>query len=71
MIPPDAPPDEQKLSSIDAAARSLNSKEYQRKVELLMQYRSFMSDEAQTELREKLLELADWCAQMAEQLDAE
>lgn len=69
MISPDAPPDEQKLSSIDAAARSLNSKEYQRKVELLMQYRSFMGEDAQKELREKLLELADWCAQMAEQLE--
>jgi ParB-like chromosome segregation protein Spo0J len=71
MIPPDAPPDDQKLSTIDAAARSLNSKEFQRKVELLMQYRSFMSSESQTELREKLLELADWCAQMAEQLDGQ
>jgi len=62
------PDDEQKLSSIDAAARSLSAKEFQRKVELLMQYRSFMSEDVQREMGEGLAELSDWCMQMKEQL---
>ena len=67
---PDEARDGQKLATIDAASRSVSGKEFQRKVELLMQYRAFMSEDAQKELREKLLELADWGAQMAEQLES-
>ena len=70
MIPEDAPPDEQKLSTIDAAARSVNAREFQRKLEMLMKYQQYMSDDARRELVNKLRDLASWCKDALQKLEA-
>jgi ParB-like chromosome segregation protein Spo0J len=68
-LPEDATGDERRLSTIDAAAQSLSSREFQRKVELLMRYRQYMSAEAQDALKAKLRNLSGWCKQMMEQME--
>jgi hypothetical protein len=69
MIPEDAPPDERQLSTIDAAARAVNGREFQRKVELLLRYREYMSPDAREELSIKLKEMAAWCKEMVTQVE--
>lgn len=71
MVPEDAPPDERALSTIDSAARGINAKEFQRKVELLLRYRAYMSTDARDELTGKLSDLANWCKQSLGLLDEE
>jgi len=68
MIPDDAGPDGRVLSTIDAAAKALGAKDFQRKVEMLMRYRDHMSQESKEELQTKLKDLAVWCKHIAEQL---
>jgi hypothetical protein len=68
MIPDDAGPEGQVLSTIDAAAKALGAKDFQRKVEMLMRYRDHMSQESKEELQTKLKDLAVWCKHIAEQL---
>ncbi|MCY3023677.1 MAG: hypothetical protein NTW87_32250, partial [Planctomycetota bacterium] len=69
MLPEDAGPDERTLSTIDAAARCVSARELQRKVELLLRYRQYMSPDAQNDLKGKLRELAGWCRQILEQFE--
>ncbi|MGD0091751.1 MAG: ParB/RepB/Spo0J family partition protein [Planctomycetota bacterium] len=67
-LPEDAGGDARRLSTIDAAAQGVNPREFQRKVELLMRYRQYMSAEAQNALKARLQDLSGWCRQMMEQL---
>jgi len=69
-LPEDASDEERCLSTIDAAAESASPREFQRKVELLMRYRQYMSADAQSALKGKLRDLAGWCKQMMERLEA-
>jgi hypothetical protein len=67
-LPEDASGEDLRLSTIDAASKAVNAKEFQRKTEMLMRYRAHMSDEARDGLKEKLRELSGWCKLMMEQL---
>ena len=69
-LPEDASDEERCLSTIDAAAESASPREFQRKVELLMRYRQYISADVQSALKGKLRDLAGWCKQMMEQLEA-
>ncbi len=51
MIPDDAPADERKLSTIDAAARAVNARDFQRKIDMLMKYKEYMSPARNTNWR--------------------
>ncbi|HYG74408.1 MAG TPA: ParB/RepB/Spo0J family partition protein [Planctomycetota bacterium] len=66
MLPEDE--EQRRLSTIDAAARAVNAKDFERKVEMLMRYRDHMSEEARSELEGKLRDLGAWCKQMVETL---
>ena len=68
MIPEDAPPDQRCLSTIDAAAKSLSAKDFQRKLEMLLKYRLYMSEDAKEHLLAKLRDLDKWCKLMAGEL---
>ncbi len=68
MVPEDAPDDERKLSTIDAAARAVNARDFQRKIEMLMKYKEYMSPGAKHELAGTLREVTGWCKQMLEAL---
>ena len=68
-LPEDATGDARRLSTIDAAALAVSSKEFQRKVDLLLRYRQYMSAEVQNGLKSKLRDLAGWCKQVMEQLE--
>jgi hypothetical protein len=70
MIPEDAPPDARSLSTIDAAAKSVNAREFQRKMEMLLKYGSYMSPDAKRELVNKLRDLSSWCKDVLEKLEA-
>jgi hypothetical protein len=69
QIPEGAPEDERKLSTIDYAARSLNAREFRRKVELLLKYKEYMSPGAKHELAGTLRETAAWSKQMLATLE--
>jgi hypothetical protein len=69
LIPADAPPEERQLSTIAAAAKAVNGREFQRKVELLLRYREYMSDESREELAVKLKEMGNWCREMLTQVE--
>jgi hypothetical protein len=69
LIPEDAPAEERQLSTIDAAAKAVNGREFQRKVELLLRYREYMSVDARDELAVKLKEMAAWCKEMLTQVE--
>lgn len=69
MLPEDATGDERRLNTIDAAAQTVNPREFQRKVELLLRYRQYMSAEARTALKARLRDLAGWCRQTMDQLE--
>jgi len=69
LIPEDAPEDERRLSTIDAAARAVNARDFQRKVEMLMKYKEYMSPGARHELSGTLKEVAGWCRQMLQGLE--
>ncbi len=71
MIPEDVPEDERKLSTIDAAARGINARDFQRKIEMILKYKSYMSPGAKHELSGTLREVSGWCRQMLEQLEEE
>lgn len=64
LIPEEAPEDERRLSTIDAAARAVHARDFQRKVEMLMKYKEYMSPGAKHELSGTLKEVAGWCRQM-------
>ncbi len=64
LIPEEAPEDERRLSTIDAAARAVHARDFQRKVEMLMKYKEYMSPGARHELSGTLKEVAGWCRQM-------
>lgn len=68
MVPEDAPEDERKLSTIDAAARAVNARDFQRKIEMLMKYKEYMSPGAKHELAGTLKEVIGWSKQMLEAL---
>jgi len=68
MLPEDA--EARSLSTIDAAARAVNAKDFERKIEMLMRYRDHMSEDARKEVQDKLRDLAAWCKQMMEQLNS-
>lgn len=68
-LPEETSGGERRLSTIDAAAQGLSPREFQRKVELLLRYRQYMSAEAQNTLRTRLRDLAGWCKQMVEQME--
>lgn len=68
MIPEDAPPDQRVLSTIDAAAKAVSARDFERKVEMLLKYKEYMSTEAKDELRERLFNTAKWCKAMLEEL---
>jgi|GEM_PF-7004912 len=70
MIPEDAPPDQRTLSTIDAAAKAINARDFERKVEMLLRYKEYMSTEAKDELRERLFNTAKWCKTMLDELEA-
>ena len=68
--PADVPEDERKLSTIDAAARAVHARDFQRKIEMLLKYKAHMSPGAkQIELAGTLREVAGWAKQMAEGLN--
>jgi hypothetical protein len=69
MIPEDAPPDQRQLSTIDAAARSVHANDFQRKIEMLLKYNAYMSQEARDELLAKLKDMASWCRETIAKLD--
>lgn len=69
ILPEETNGEEQRLSTIDAAAQSVSPREFQRKVELLMRYRRYMSAPAQSQLKATLRDLAGWCKQTMGQLD--
>ncbi|HLX64627.1 MAG TPA: ParB/RepB/Spo0J family partition protein [Planctomycetota bacterium] len=69
-IPEDAAEDEKRLSTIDAAAKAVNARDFQRKIEMLMRYREYMSDDAKHELVGTLREVMGWCKQMVEELSS-
>ncbi len=60
-IPEGAPPEDRKLSTIDAAAASVNAREFQRKVELLLRYQDYMSQDSKQDVIAKLRALSAWC----------
>lgn len=68
-IPADAADDERKLSTIDAAARAVNARDFQRKIEMLLRYKEYMSSDAKHELSGTLREVMGWCKQMLETLN--
>ncbi|MFH0938443.1 MAG: ParB N-terminal domain-containing protein [Planctomycetota bacterium] len=69
MIPEDAPSDERKLSAIDAAAQAVSVCDFQRKVELLMRYREYMSEETRKDLAAKLKATVTWCKDVLSKLE--
>ncbi len=69
MVPEDAPDDERRLSTIDAAARAVNARDFQRKMEMLLKYKEYMSPGAKHELAGTLREVVGWCKQMLEALE--
>ena len=71
MVPDNAPDDERKLSTIDAAARAVHAREFQRKIEMLMKYRQYMSAGAKHELQGTLKEVIGWSKQMLETMESE
>ena len=71
LIPQDAPDDERRLSTIDAAARAVHARDFQRKIDMLMKYKTYMSPGAKHELVGTLKEVAGWCRQMIQDLEAD
>lgn len=69
MIPEDAPADERRLSTIDAAARAVHARDFQRKIEMLLKYKEYLSPGAKHELVGTLKEVSGWCRQMIETLE--
>jgi hypothetical protein len=69
MIPEEAPPEDKRLSTIDAAAKSLNAREFQRKTAMLLKYQAYMSAESKQELSNKLRDLASWCQESCARLE--
>ncbi|HEY3324881.1 MAG TPA: ParB/RepB/Spo0J family partition protein [Planctomycetota bacterium] len=68
MIPENATSEQKQLSTIDTAVHAISARDFQRKVEMLQQYREYMSPDAKDELEAKIKELAGWCRQMLENM---
>ena len=64
-----APREARSLSTIDAAARAVHARAFQRKIELLFKYKNYMSAEGKHELLGTLKEVAGWCRQMVEKIE--
>lgn len=67
MIDEDA--DDKALATIDAATHSVNAKEFQRKVGMLLKYDTYMSSESKRELTNKLRDLSSWCKEVLSKLE--
>lgn len=69
LIPEEASEPDRKLSTIDAAARAVHARDFQRKIEMLLKYKAYMSPGAKHELAGTLREVKAWCTKVMEGMD--